>query len=338
MYKIKLIKNQIVRLVYHRRIPQVAAVFGALLCVFIAYSFSAIGPHTCVECLEVDVLDIGQGDSIYIAAPNGNSLLVDSGPAGGQVNKKINETGKNIFDNFIDVILATHPDADHVGGFQEVLQHWSAGLFVEDGLRGDTATYKNLVAEVDAQKIPHIVARRGLNIVLDRERNIIFHVLYPDNSFYTYRYDECQAANAKHKRLHKPGGLKKCKNVFQLETNEMSIVGKLTYGNTSFILTGDAPQDVEDFLIHEFQDDGLHSDVLKVGHHGSKYSSSDEFLAVVSPHYAAISVGAKNRYGHPAERVLETLAAASSSPEILRTDKMGTIRFISDGKSVHVVH
>lgn len=311
------------RLVYHERVVQIAILLSAFLCVFTLYSFSGFQvARVCVDCLEVDVLDIGQGDAIYVRTPSGNSMLIDAGPRGGQVNKKISEVNRNIFDTNIDVLLATHPDADHIGGLQEVLQRFSSDLFVDPGVKSDTATYKNLISEIDGKNIKHVVARKGLDIILDR--NITFHVLYPSDEFFVYQYDKC----LKDRELKKTR--KVCKKNPELGTNDMSIVGMLTYGETSFLLTGDAPENVEDYLIHTQKD--LNADVLKVGHHGSKYSTTDEFVKAVSPTYAVISVGAKNRYGHPAERVLEALKGV----QVLRTDLLGTIRFVSDGKTVEI--
>lgn len=350
MNKLNLIKGNLSGLVYHRRLSYftlaVALIFAALLWnlngTFVSPAHVTSDTHAGKCCLKVSILDIGQGDSIYIQTPDGHSTLVDAGPAGGQVNARIEEQA-GMFDKNIDVLLATHPDADHIGGFQEVLSHFGAGAFVDPGIPDDTATYKNLISSVDAAHIKRIVARRGLEILLDPVDDVRFEILYPDDGFYAYRYDQCESDNTEHKRLHKKGSLKNCKNIFKLETNEESIVGKLIYGNTSFLLTGDAPIDVEQYLMHQLgaadtartsATSTLRADVLKVGHHGSKNSTSPEFVAAVSPEFAAISVGAKNRYGHPTDQVLQILAAASSSPQVLRTDKVGTIKFSSDGETV----
>jgi competence protein ComEC len=349
MSKTKLIKSQLLGLVYHKRLSLFTLILSV---VFVAFVWNISGPvWTAVRvnddaqtkkcCLVVSVLNIGQGDSIYIKAPNGNSMLIDAGPAGGQVSARIQEV-TNMFDRNIDVLLATHPDADHIGGFQEVLSHYSAGLYIDPAISDPTATYTELLKKIDDLHIQKLVGRRGLQIFLDKDLGIEFDVLYPDDALYAYRYDECEAANAEHKRLHKKGSLKNCKNVFKLETNTASIVGKLVYGKTSFLFTGDAPIEVENYLMHEFPSgissstasSTLDSDVLKVGHHGSKNSTSAEFVRAVSPTYAAISVGAKNRYGHPAEQVLHILSQASSTPLTVRTDQAGTIRFSSDGEIV----
>ncbi len=366
--QIKLLKEKvhgsIQRLVYHRRLPYLSLAVAMFFCLFVGYMLFIISNAHVTKnssnnnkdgelpkcCLVVSVLNIGQGDSIYIQAPNGTDMLVDAGPAGGQVSERVGEAKNNIFDNSIDIILATHPDADHVGGFEELLQHFTANTFIEDGLPADTSTYKNLLSKISSSKIQKVTATRGMSIILDKDRNIIFSVLYPDDQYANYLHDECAARNAEKKSLHKRGSVENCNKVLKLDTNSMSIVGKLTYGNTSFLLTGDAPSTIEHYLIHEFggatlsvcstvqysATSSLCSNVLKVGHHGSKYSTSEEFLSAVMPNYAAISVGATNRYGHPSENALEALSHASSSPQVLRTDQVGTIHFKSDGDKIVV--
>lgn len=339
------VKSSLLGLVYHNRLPYFCLIFSIVIFTFIFYiggknvaPLKNILPKNentiCQECLKVYMLDVGQGDSFYIQAPNGNSLLIDAGQPNGGAQNKISKIKNNFFDRTIDVLLATHPDADHIGGFENILKGFVAGLYVDPGVIADTAIYKNLKKEISEQRITSLVFRRGVQIILDKERNIYFETLYPDNSFFAYKYNECEFQNSERKRLHKKGSSKKCKNVFKLETNEMSIVGKLVYGKTSFLFTGDAPDAVENFLMKEFKNSEFRSNVLKVGHHGSKYSTSQRFAEIVEPSYAAISVGVKNRYGHPAERVLETLHTISTKPEIVRTDQVGTMVFISDGVDI----
>lgn len=352
-----MITNRISGLVYHRRLPLIVLVVSVVACLLAVQMFwpSFGNALPCLHCLQVSVLDIGQGDSIYVRAPNGNSLLVDAGPPGGQVSRRISESAVTMFDTSIDVMIATHPDADHIGGFKEVLQHFDAGMLIDSGTEVQTAIYKNMMEEISAKHIPHVVAQRGMNIVLDKDANVVFHILYPSDDYFFYKFKECEAANTERKRLHKKGSLKKCENVYKVDTNTMSVVGKLTYGNTRFVLTGDSPVEVEKYLVDAEKvassSVSLSADVLKVGHHGSKSSTSKEFVEAVSPEFAAISVGAKNKYGHPAEQVLKILteanfatssvvsstsSTASSSIQILRTDQLGTIHFISDGYKVWV--
>ena len=244
------------------------------------------------------VLNIGQGDGLYIEGPTGIEVLVDAGPGDGSILRALPEVMAP-FDRFIDAIIATHPDADHSGGFIQVLERYRVGAFIEPGIRGATQTYKTLEQSVSAQHIPRYIARRGMT--LDLGGGAVLHVLYPDKDVTN----------------------------FVKKTNDGCIVAKLTYGETSAMLTCDMPISVETHLVAISSSTELASTLLKVGHHGSKYSTSEAFLASVHPTEALISVGANNRYGHPAPRVLGLLV--SQKVPYLRTDQAGTIIYRSNG-------
>jgi competence protein ComEC len=265
--------------------------------------WSAVYAQTPSGTLKVAVLNIGQGDSIYIEGPTGVQILVDAGPNDGSVLRELPKV-MPLFDHSLDAVVATHPDADHIGGFIDVLKRYDVGKFVEPGIIDTTATYKTLEQEVIDGNIPRYVARRGM--VLDLGGGAQLRVLYPDLdvTHYTNR------------------------------TNDGSIVAHLVYGKTSVLLTADAPIAVEDHLMSistTTGPDSLQSGILKVGHHGSQYSTSDAFVAAAHPQVALISVGAKNKYGHPTQRVLDTLATAHVP--VLRTDEVGTIEYESDGET-----
>jgi competence protein ComEC len=277
--------------------------FGVLL-VSCAGIWTLVYAQTPSGVLKVAVLDIGQGDGIYIEGPTGIQVMVDAGPDDGSVLRALPAVMPP-FDRSIDAVVATHPDADHVGGFIDVLKRYSIGSFVESGIIDTTQTYTTLEREVTDEHIPRYIARRGM--VLDLGGGAQLRVLYPDLDVTNYTN----------------------------RTNDGAIVAHLVYGKTSVLLTADAPISVEDYLmaISSSTDpaDGLTSDILKVGHHGSQYSTSPVFLAAVAPQVALISVGAHNKYGHPTQRVLDTLAAAHVP--VLRTDQVGTIEYESDGKT-----
>ncbi|MBI2097939.1 MAG: MBL fold metallo-hydrolase [Candidatus Vogelbacteria bacterium] len=239
-------------------------------------------------------LDVGQGDAIYIEAPNGNQVLIDAG-SGRQVLRALGQV-MPFSDRSIDLMIATHPDADHIGGFPAVLERFVVGAVMEPGVSSDTAIYRAFRAAVAAEGAKVIAARRGMAIVLGR--GAVLEILFPDRD---------------------PSGW---------ETNTASIVARLTYGENEFLLTGDTPIKIEKYLL-AFDRRALASDVLKAGHHGSDTSSDPSFLAAVRPAYAVISAGQNNRYGHPRETVLESLRRIGA--EILRTDESGTIIFESDG-------
>lgn len=255
--------------------------------------------------LTVAVLNVGQGDAIFIEAPNGNQVLVDGGPD----KKVISELGKMmpLYDRSLDMIVVTNSDSDHYNGFFDVLKTYKVGKVLKSGALTDAPTYVNLENVIKVKGIPETVAERGMKIVLDE--GVALYVLFPD------------------------------RNVSNWATNDGSVVIKLVYGNTSFLLEGDAPQKIEKYLIEAEKTreeissyGGLKGDVLKVGHHGSRTSTSPEYVEAVSPEYAVISDAKNNTYGFPHKETLDALE--KNNVKILRTDVSGTIIFQSDGKSV----
>ncbi|MDB5224850.1 MAG: internalization-like protein competence protein ComEC/Rec2, competence protein ComEC protein [Candidatus Adlerbacteria bacterium] len=252
--------------------------------------------------LTVAVLDIGQGDAIFIESPTGKQVLVDSGPD----NSVLNALSQvmPITDRSIDVLIETHPDADHIGGYMSVLERYEVGMFLEPGIAKDSTTAKSLEAAIDEHGVARYVARRGM--VIDLGGGAELDILYPDHD-----------VSRVNPNLANNGG----------------IVMHLVYGETSMLLTADVDSSVEDtLLVLDAQDPAieLDSDILKVGHHGSKYSSEDVFLKAVSPAVALISVGAHNTYGHPTKEALGRLQA--EGVEVHRTDQEGTIIYVSNGQ------
>ncbi len=249
--------------------------------------------------LTVAFLDIGQGDSIFIDAPNGNQILLDGG-RGRQVLEAL-AAEMPFYDRSLDLVIASHPDADHIGGLTDVFENYEVTGFLEPGVPADTGVYERLQSDVAAEGAQTMLAERGMRIVLDDLHGVYLTILFPDRD---------------------PSGM---------ETNEASIIAKLTYGEIDFLLTGDSPAKIEKYLTGV---DGamLQAEVLKAGHHGSKTSTSDAFLGAVAPEYAVISVG-KNSYGHPSPEVLDRLEAAKI--KTFRTDELGTILFATDGEKIY---
>ncbi|MCI0566165.1 MBL fold metallo-hydrolase [bacterium] len=249
--------------------------------------------------MTVAFLDVGQGDAIFIESPSGNQMLID----GGKGTAVLKELGNVMpfYDRSIDVVIATHPDEDHIGGFPEVFERFDIASFFEPGIAGETGAAEALVSSVQSENAQAYEVRRGDRINLGGGAYI--DILFPD---------------------HDPRGL---------ETNDASIVARLTYGDTSFLFTGDSPEKIERYLLG-IDHDSLDSDVLKVGHHGSKTSSDEAFLAAVSPDYAIISAGKDNRYGHPHKEVIDALAALSIP--VLGTYEEGTIIMESDGANIRL--
>ncbi len=235
------------------------------------------------------MLNVGQGDALFIESPTGSKLLVDGGPK-----KKI--LGElplvmSPFDRNLDAILITNPDQDHIAGFLDVLSNYKVGSLLEPGTLTDSKTYSSLKDEITNKNIPDILLRKGMKI--DMGGGTFIDILFPD------------------------------RDVSSWATNDGSTVARLSYGKTSVMLTGDASIKTEKIILAENNGNNLRSSILKVGHHGSRSSSSPLFVRAVSPSLALISDGKDNKYGHPHKEVLDLLR--SSGADILRTDLSGTI-------------
>ncbi len=247
--------------------------------------------------LTVAFLDVGQGDAILVDSPTGHQVLID----GGQNKKVLQELSKVMpfYDRSIDVVLATHPDSDHIGGLPDVLERYDVDLVIEPGVVSDSAEYQVFDEAVKNEGAKRIFARRGMKINLGEDVYIL--ILFPNI------------------------------DVDGWDANDASIVAKLVYGDTSYLLTGDSPQKIEKYLV-SLDKKNLDVDVLKVGHHGSKTSTSEVLIGFTSPEYAIISSEKDNRYGHPHQEVLDILNKFEI--KILRIDETGTVTIKSDGENI----
>lgn len=250
--------------------------------------------------LLVSFFDVGQGDSIFIEVPNGNQILVDGGPS----DKILAKLGQTLpfWDRSIDLLILTHTHADHLDGLLEVLKRYQIGAVLESGASYSLPEYEEWHRILEEKKVPIVIARRGQKVILAQNGEL--DIFSPFENF----------VGASLKNPH-----------------DANIVSRLIYGNSSLLLMGDAEKSLEYRLL--WAGPGvLKSEVLKVGHHGSKTSSSEEFLQAVSPKIAVIQAGRKNRYGHPTQEVLDRLASAGA--KILRNDLAGDIILESDGYKV----
>lgn len=247
--------------------------------------------------LTVSFLNVGQGDATFIESPTGVQILIDGGPD----RSVLRELAAIMpwHDRTIDVVIATHPDADHISGLVDVLQRYEVSHILEPGVKHDTPQAESMLKSVAAENAEYTLARRGHAI--DLGGGAFLEILFPDRD-----------AN-------------------DFETNTASIVARLVYGETSFLFTGDSPASIEKYLV-ALDGKALESDVLKVGHHGSNTSSALLFVGFVAPSRAVISRGCDNRYGHPHQEVLATLERFEI--EVKDTCKDGTVTFISDGTQV----
>jgi competence protein ComEC len=249
--------------------------------------------------LVVSFLDIGQGDSIFIKSPTGNKIIFDGGPGDlilRQLPKKM-----TFFDRSIDMIVVTNPDKDHFEGFIPLLDSYEVSAFLDPGvLASSNPIYRELIKKVDEKKIAKIKAVRGQKI--DIGGGAYIEIIFPDRE-----------------------------NILGVSHNDGSIVARLIYGKTSVLLTGDSTANIEKYLLENYPE-SLNADILKVAHHGSRTSTSDDFVKVVSPKVAIISAGKDNSYGHPHKETLDTLE--KNKVPILGTYSEGTITFESDGESI----
>lgn len=250
--------------------------------------------------LRVSFLDVGQGDSILIESPSGIDLLVDAGKDRSAVRMLPRVLGP--LDRTIDMVVATHPDADHIGGFPAVLAHYRIETVLLSGRAADTSQATHLDAAVWDEGARVFFAREGMRLHLGA--GVYADVLHPEANVAALR-----------------------------DTNDASVTLRLVYGDTAFLLTGDAPAWVEERLVREYGTE-LKSDVLKAGHHGSRTSTSEHFLAATDPETVVISAGKDSSYGHPHPEVLEHIQ--ESGAQVLSTIERGTITFVSDGKGIWV--
>ncbi len=251
-----------------------------------------------LDDISVHFIDVGQGDCIYADLPNDVGLLIDSGTTDSSEDVVNYLSNMGLTD--IDYVIATHPHEDHIGGMSNIIQSFTIGEFImpelTENMTPTTECYLNMLTALEEAAVQ--VSYSELGMEYEISENCSFQIIAPIKDYELL--------------------------------NDYSIVVKLTYGDTSYLFTGDIENSAEyDILKSDYIID---SDVLKVAHHGSDTSSMEEFVSTVTPKISIISVGSENEYGHPMETVTERLATADS--EIIRTDESGTVIIKSDGVGV----
>jgi competence protein ComEC len=226
------------------------------------------------QFLEIDFYDVGQGDAIFIETPQGKQILIDGGPS----SLVLEKLGKELpfWDRHIDLIVLTHPEYDHMSGLIEVIKRYERGGILATGVVRETAEYKEWRRVIEVENIPIYIAQAGGIIKIDSDTELF--ILHPTD-------------NLKGQKIK--------------QANNSSIVAKLVYKNFGLLLTGDIEKKIEKALVNSRTD--LRADVLKVAHHGSKTSTTEDFLRAVNPSIAVIQAGKDNSYGHPHYSVLERL-------------------------------
>ncbi len=245
--------------------------------------------------LQVSFLDVGQGDAIFIQAPNNIQIIIDTGP-NAQILKSLSEQ-ISFFDQSLDGVILTHPDLDHIGGTSDLFNSYTVPIL----MYSTSSKVTDATKEVFSLDVEKKELKEGDIVMLDSEKNIYLEVLHPEIDY------------------------------ISVDSNDQSIVTKLVYGQTCFILTGDASKEVELKILKKYSSE-IDCDVLKVGHHGSHTSSEEKFIATVSPKFSIISSGKDNKFGHPHQETIDTLNKFQS--EILNTAELGTITFWSDGETI----
>lgn len=273
------------------RVSKIYYLFLAvLLLLFLYFSYQIFVEN---KPLQIVFFDVGQGDSILIQKGT-RQILIDGGPSGKVEMAKL---GKYLpyFDREIEIVIATHPDRDHIAGLIEAARNYKIDKVLATGAEKDTQTFKEWKDVLAYNKIETVEIWRGAEVKFDGAQ---MKIIYP-----TGKVDPSVG-----------------------EANDKSIVARLDSGENSFLFTGDIESGAEKEILESGENVDI--DILKVAHHGSKYSSFEEFLDAASPKEAVISVSATNSYGHPTKEVLEALKKRNI--EIFRTDEVGDIIYKCD--------
>jgi competence protein ComEC len=262
----------------------------------IVIAFSSLG-LAASSLLSVHFIDVGQADSILVHTPSDNNMLIDAG------NNADADTVKSYLSRQgvkrLDVLVGTHPHEDHIGGMDVVIRQYPIGKVYMPKKTTNTRTFEDVLNAIKAKGLKITSPVSGSTIALDPAVKI--EILAPKSASYK-------------------------------DLNNYSIVLKVTYGKTSFLLTGDAEKESEKEMLAKGYN--LKADVLKVGHHGSNSSTSAAFLKAVSPKFAVICVGQGNDYGHPKQEILNRLERAGV--KVFRTDRDGTVVAESDGQKINI--
>ncbi|WP_334071842.1 MULTISPECIES: ComEC/Rec2 family competence protein [Paenibacillus] len=245
--------------------------------------------------LRVIFLDVGQGASQLLIGPSGRTMLIDAGDNSEE--QRMLDYLREYGVERIDIVVGTHPDADHIGGLDAVIGHHKVGAVYMPKIQANTKTFESLLESIRERGLKVKTAKAGLRLDWDDQVDVrlIGPVEQSDDS------------------------------------NNMSAVMKVTFGETSFLLTGDAERESEKAMLASGAD--VQADVLLVGHHGSTSSTSLSFLRKVSPKYAVIQVG-ENSYGHPKKEILDRLR--KQNVQVYRNDRQGTIETVSDGQGIRI--
>lgn len=241
----------------------------------------------------IKFIDVGQGEAILIALPE-KTMLIDAGPTGSA--PKIAQVLQELGRNKIDYLVATHPDEDHIGGMADVISSTQIGTIYAPNKTNNTATYRKFLTAIQNNNLQITLAEAGT--IIDQTDDYKLEILWPT------------------------------KDANFPDTNDYSIIIKLTVGNKTFLFTGDAPTNAI------LNSNPGHIDVLKVSHHGSRTGTTEVLIHKLSPTYAVLSYALDNSYGHPMQSVLNALR--KHSVEVWGTGANGTITITCDGTNIDI--
>ena len=241
----------------------------------------------------IKFIDVGQGEAILIALPE-KTMLIDAGPTGSA--PKIAQVLQELGRDKIDYLVATHPDEDHIGGMADVISNTQIGTIYAPNKTNNTATYRKFLTAIQNNNLQITLAEAGT--IIDQTDDYKLEILWPK------------------------------KDANFPDTNDYSIIIKLTVGNKTFLFTGDAPTSAI------LDSNPGHIDVLKVSHHGSRTGTTEQLVRKLSPTYAVVSYAVDNSYGHPMQSVLNALR--KHSVEVWGTGANGTITITCDGTDIDI--
>jgi len=278
---------------------KISLIFAGVLVFLNIFAWQAVFYESRHRYLEVDFLDVGQGDAIFVETPKNQQILIDGGPTSAILKKLRKEMP--FWDRTIDLVILTHPEKDHLFGLLEVLKRYKVNYILWTGVVRDTSEWEEWDRLIKKEGANIEIAKAGERIWLETSNPAIYiDIFNPTESLAGVKLDD---------------------------SNDSSVVGRLVIGSQSFLLTGDISSKIEKTLTKE----DVGSTILKIAHHGSKYSTSDEFLKAVLPEIAVIPVG-QNDYGHPTPEVLARLNKFGI--KVFNTLKDGDIKIFSDGENI----